>query len=51
MKTAINTYRRFKAEKVKIIDKEMFYPGNLFRNIKTEFMWHLGIKKQFSYTS
>lgn len=45
MKTAIKTYRRFKAENIKIIDKEMFYPGNLLRNIKTEIMWHLGIKR------
>lgn len=43
IKTAAMAYKRFRSEHIKIIDKEMFYPNNIFRNIKTELMWHLGI--------
>ena len=45
IKTAWQTYRTLANEHIKIIDKEMFYPINIYRNVKTEIQWHLGINK------
>ena len=45
IKTVLAIYKKFKESNIKIIDKEMFYPINVYRNIKTEIMWHMGIQK------
>lgn len=40
---AFKTYEKFKSEGIRVVDKEMFYPWNLIKNVRTELIWHLGI--------
>ena len=45
IRTTTEIYKKFKSVEMQILDKEMFYPGNMFRNIKTEILWHIGIHR------
>ena len=45
MKCVIDTYKKFKLNNIRFIDCAMFFPLNIYKNLKIEFLWHIGIAK------